>query len=41
MGSLAAQTLLARIEGEKEGPPEILIEPELVVRHSTAKAPNS
>ena len=41
MGSLAAQTLLARIEGEKESPPEILIEPELVVRHSTAKAPGS
>ena len=41
MGSLAAQTLLACLEGEKEGPPEILIEPELVVRHSTARAPNS
>jgi DNA-binding LacI/PurR family transcriptional regulator len=41
MGSLAAQTLLARIEGEIECPPEILIEPELVVRHSTARAPHS
>jgi DNA-binding LacI/PurR family transcriptional regulator len=41
MGSLAAQTLLARLEGEPEGPPEILIEPELVVRNSTARVPNS
>ncbi len=41
MGSLAAQTLLDRLEGEEESPPVILIEPELVVRHSTAKAPGS
>jgi len=39
MGRLAAQTLLARIEGEKDSSPEILIEPELVVRKSTAQAP--
>ncbi len=39
MGRLAAQTLLARIEGEKDSSPEILIEPELVVRKSTAEAP--
>jgi len=39
MGRLAAQTLLARIEGEKDAPPEILIEPELVVRKSTGKVP--
>ena len=41
MGRLAAQTLLARIEGEKDSPPEIRIEPELVVRKSTAEAPKS
>ena len=39
MGRLAAQTLLARIEGEKDAPLEILIEPELVVRKSTGKVP--
>jgi DNA-binding LacI/PurR family transcriptional regulator len=39
MGRLAAQTLLARIEGEKDSPQEIQIEPELVVRQSTAEAP--
>jgi len=39
MGRLAAETLLARIEGAKEYPPEIPIEPELVVRQSTAQAP--
>lgn len=39
MGEVAAQTLLDRIEGKKELPPEIAIEPELVVRESSAKAP--
>jgi DNA-binding LacI/PurR family transcriptional regulator len=39
MGRLAAQTLLARIEGAKDSPEEIPIEPELVVRQSTAQAP--
>ena len=39
MGSLAAQTLVARIEGETDFTPEIRIEPELVVRQSTANAP--
>lgn len=38
MGEVAAQSLLERIEGEKEYPAEIAIEPELVVRESTAKA---
>ena len=38
MGEVAAQTLLERIEGEKEYPAEIAIEPEIVVRQSTAKA---
>jgi DNA-binding LacI/PurR family transcriptional regulator len=38
MGRLAAQILLARIEGAKEYPAEIPIEPELVVRQSTARA---
>ena len=40
MGSLAAEALLARLEGDKEYSPEILIEPELVVRNSTAKVSN-
>jgi DNA-binding LacI/PurR family transcriptional regulator len=39
MGRLAAQTLLARIEGAKEYPSEIPIEPELVIRQSTARVP--
>lgn len=41
MGEVAAQSLLDRIEGKKEYPTEIAIEPELVVRESTAKAPGS
>ena len=41
MGEVAAQALLDRIEGNKEYLPEIAIEPELVVRESTAKAPGS
>ncbi|HET6178881.1 MAG TPA: LacI family DNA-binding transcriptional regulator [Candidatus Sulfotelmatobacter sp.] len=41
MGEVAAQTLLERIEGKKEDPAEIAIEPELVVRESTGKAPAS
>src|SRR5579862_8849552 len=39
MGEVAAQSLLERIEGKKEYLSEIAIEPELVVRESTAKAP--
>jgi LacI family transcriptional regulator len=39
MGEVAAQSLLERIEGKKDYPSEIAIEPELVVRESTAKAP--
>jgi LacI family transcriptional regulator len=38
MGEVAAQVLLERIEGKKEYPTDIAIEPELVVRESTAKA---
>ncbi len=38
MGEVAAQSLLDRIEGQKEYPPEIAIEPELIVRESTAPA---
>jgi DNA-binding LacI/PurR family transcriptional regulator len=38
MGEVAAQTLLERIEGNREYPAEIAIEPELVVRESTAHA---
>ena len=41
MGEVAAQSLLERIEGKKEYPAEIAIEPEFVVRESTAKAPDS
>jgi len=41
MGEVAAQSLLERIEGNKEYPTEIAIEPELVVRESTGKAPGS
>jgi DNA-binding LacI/PurR family transcriptional regulator len=41
MGEVAAQSLLERIEGKKEYPSEIAIEPELVVRESTANAPGS
>ena len=37
MGNIAAQTLLERIEGGGQYPSEIAIEPELVVRESTAK----
>ncbi len=39
MGEVAAQSLLERIEGKKEFPSEIAIEPELVVRESTGPAP--
>lgn len=39
MGEVAAQSLLDRIEGKKEYPAEIAIEPELVIRESTARAP--
>jgi DNA-binding LacI/PurR family transcriptional regulator len=38
MGEVAAQTLLERIEGNTEYPAEIAVEPELVVRESTAQA---
>jgi DNA-binding LacI/PurR family transcriptional regulator len=41
MGQVAAQTLLERIAGRDDYPPEIAIEPELVVRESTAKAPRA
>jgi len=37
MGQVAAETLLERIGGRNDYPPEIAIEPELVVRESTAK----
>ena len=41
MGEVAAQSLLDRIEGKKEYPSEIAIEPEFVARESTAIAPRS
>ena len=41
MGQVAAQTLLERIAGKNDYPSEIAIEPELVVRESTAKAPRT
>jgi DNA-binding LacI/PurR family transcriptional regulator len=39
MGFLGAETLLQRIAGVADAPPEIGAEPELVVRESTAPAP--
>ncbi|HKT87303.1 MAG TPA: LacI family DNA-binding transcriptional regulator [Candidatus Sulfotelmatobacter sp.] len=39
MGEVAAQSLLERIENMKECTAEIAIEPELIVRESTGKAP--
>ena len=39
MGEVAAQSLLQRIEDNKEFPSEIAVEPELVVRESTGPAP--
>lgn len=41
MGEVAAQSLLERIEGKKDYPAEIAIEPELAVRESTGKVPAS
>jgi LacI family transcriptional regulator len=41
MGEVAAQVLLERIQDKKEYPADIAIEPELVVRESTAKANGS
>jgi LacI family transcriptional regulator, galactose operon repressor len=39
MGEIAARTLLNRIEEHEDWVPEIAIEPEFVVRNSTARAP--
>jgi LacI family transcriptional regulator, galactose operon repressor len=39
MGELAAETLIARIEGQGECPNEIAVQGELVVRESTGPAP--
>jgi DNA-binding LacI/PurR family transcriptional regulator len=41
MGELAASTLLKRIEGHEDGPAVIDVEPEFVVRNSTARAPTA
>ena len=41
MGEVAARTLLAKIEDTEQYPDEIAIQPELVVRESSAKAPTS
>jgi DNA-binding LacI/PurR family transcriptional regulator len=41
MGEVAAQILLERIEGGKDYSSEIAIEPELIVRESTARAPGT
>jgi LacI family transcriptional regulator len=40
MGEVAARTLLNRIEDHKDSVADIAIEPELVVRNSTARAPS-
>jgi len=37
MGRIAAKALLERIEGKKDGPREIAIEPSLIVRQSTRR----
>jgi LacI family transcriptional regulator len=37
MGEIAAQTLLRQIEKREEYVPEIIIEPEFVIRKSTAR----
>jgi LacI family transcriptional regulator len=37
MGEIAARTLINRVEGQKDYPAQIAIEPELVVRESTAR----
>jgi DNA-binding LacI/PurR family transcriptional regulator len=39
MGEIAAETLINMIEREEKQPPEIAIEPTLVVRESTGAAP--
>jgi len=39
MGEIAARTLLDQIEKRSDYVPEIAIEPEFVIRESTAKAP--
>lgn len=41
MGEVAAEALLNRLEGRKEYPSDIALEPELIVRESTANAPGS
>ena len=38
MGEIAAQLLLERIEGSPERPAQVAVEPELVIRESTARA---
>jgi DNA-binding LacI/PurR family transcriptional regulator len=39
MGMIAGQTLLSRIKDGTDSVPEILIEPQLILRNSTAKRP--
>jgi DNA-binding LacI/PurR family transcriptional regulator len=39
MGEIAMKTLLERIEGREDCPREIAVQPELVIRESTGKAP--
>ena len=41
MGQIAAKTLIDQIERKAEYQPEIVIEPELVIRASTGPAPNT
>ena len=38
MGEIAVEVLIARIEDQKEAPREIAVQPEIVVRESTARA---
>jgi LacI family transcriptional regulator len=37
MGEIAAETLVSQIEGREEYVPEIIVEPEFVIRKSTAR----
>ena len=40
MGRAAVDRLVSQLEGRRDGPPELLYAPELVVRASTGSAPD-
>jgi DNA-binding LacI/PurR family transcriptional regulator len=39
MGEIAVEILIARIDGQKDWPREISVQPEIVQRESTCQAP--